>query len=139
MKKLKYYKYITYTIIAFIFILLSYLFGYTVSYLMESLIGYSKIGAHIITFCTIFLLTYYVAVAVHELTHFIVFRINKIEMRGLIIGPFIFIKTNDKWRFKFKVTKIFFAGGIAIPDIDIIENNEGFNNFRRSFAKALIA
>ncbi|MGL5313639.1 MAG: hypothetical protein ACRC92_10365, partial [Peptostreptococcaceae bacterium] len=46
---------------------------------------------------------------------------------------------NDKWRFKFKVTKIFFAGGIAIPDIDIIENNEGFNNFRRSFAKALIA
>lgn len=138
---MKNHKYILYLIIGFLCIFFSYILGYIISYILNFSVYFSayKSNINITHFYIILVLTYYIAITIHELIHFIVFKINKINMRGLIIGPFIFIKMNNKWKFNFKITKIFFAGGIAIPDIDIIENIKDLNKFRNSFAKALIA
>lgn len=133
MKKINFKKYTPY--------ILGGLFGGAIGFSFAFFDDKNNIISNINIFelCLFFLLAYYVAVVVHELTHFIVFKINKINMRALLIGPLIFIKKDSKWTFKFKFTKIFSAGGIAIPDIDIISNEKDFVTFRNGFSKALIA
>lgn len=86
-----------------------------------------------------FIAVYYLSVIIHELTHFLTFRAYGTEMRLLIMGPFIFNKIDDKWRFKFKFTGAFFMGGIAMPNLEVIDNEEKFERFRKVFARVLIA
>ena len=131
MKKIKLLKLFPFIVSGLLGIIMSFIFGYLISNL--------NIELNIIEICILFIVTYYFAVAVHELTHFAVFKINKIDMRCLVIGPFIFLNTNNKWVFKFKFTKLFFAGGIAIPDIDVIQDDKDLSRFREGFAKALIS
>ena len=86
-----------------------------------------------------FIVIYYGSVIIHECTHFATFVAYETEMRLLVMGPFIFIKKNNKWKFKFKFTGAFAFGGIAMPNLDVIDNNEKFERFRKAFAKVLIA
>ena len=86
-----------------------------------------------------FIIIYYFSVIIHELTHFISFKVHGTEMRLLVMGPFVFIKANNKWKFKFKFIEVFALGGIAMPNIDVIDSDEKFERYRRSFAKVLIA
>ena len=86
-----------------------------------------------------FMVIYYGSVIIHELTHFITFVAYGIKMRLLVVGPFIFIKRNNKWKFILKFTGVFALGGIAMPNLDVIDNDEKFERYRNIFAKVLIA
>ena len=87
----------------------------------------------------IFLITYFVLIAVHELGHFFTFIRNNIDMRALFLMVFMVIKENGKWCFKFKPNKLTSTGGIAIPDVDIVQDKDDLKQVQRGFAKALIA
>ncbi|MFZ5986255.1 MAG: site-2 protease family protein [Bacillota bacterium] len=87
----------------------------------------------------IFILTYFIAISVHELTHFIVFKFGNIEMRALFLTIFLFIKENGAWRFRIKPNAVTAIGGIAIPDTPSIENEEKFKTVQKAFANAIIA
>jgi len=86
-----------------------------------------------------FIIIYYASVIIHELTHFITFAAYGTEMKLLVMGPFIFIKSNEKWKFKLKFTAAFALGGIAMPNLEVIDSDEKFERYRRVFAKVLIA
>ena len=87
----------------------------------------------------IILITYIVLIAAHELGHFFIFKKNNIKMRALFITVFMFIKENGSWKFGFKPNKITAIGGIAIPDVDSVKDEDDFKKIQRSFARALIA
>jgi len=81
--------------------------------------------------------TYFLAVMLHEFGHGISFIRNGIEMRAIIFMNFILIKEDGRW--KFKLTRNNTMGGIAVPEIEPIKDEEDFLLKQRGFAKALIA
>lgn len=87
----------------------------------------------------IFLLTYIGAVAVHELGHGIGFTLNGLKMRALFITMFLFIKENKKWKFKIRPNNVTTIGGIAIPDLDVVKDENEFNRLQKSYANAIIS
>lgn len=84
-------------------------------------------------------ITYIVLIAVHELSHFFVFVRNNIKMRALFLMVFMIIKENGSWNFRFKPNKVTAIGGIAIPDVDVVKNEESFKKIQIAFSKVLIA
>ena len=85
----------------------------------------------------IIVLTFILSVALHEFGHAISFIINGIKIRGIIFVNFLLIKEEEKW--KFKIIRNKSLGGITIPEIQNIKDEEEFLLVQKHFAKALIA
>lgn len=113
-------------------------FGFILVLFIEKGVSNMDLGYKVLMFIS-FIVIYYGSVMIHELTHFVTFVAYGTEMRLLIMGPFIFIKKNNKWKFNFKFTRVFALGGIAMPNLGVIDNDEKFEKLRKAFARVLIA
>ncbi|WP_078553098.1 M50 family metallopeptidase [Bacillus alkalicellulosilyticus] len=87
----------------------------------------------------IVIVTYLLAVALHELGHAYSFSKNGIKVRAVIITSFLFMKEQGRWRFQFKPNGVTAIGGIAVPDVDSVKDDDDFRMKQASFAKAIIA
>ena len=86
---------------------------------------------------TIFIVVFYISVAIHELGHFVAFIYNKIGVRMLNITIFSFIFDGTKWNFAFNRNGAG-VGGIAVPNLTIIANEEEFNKMQKGCANAIL-
>lgn len=83
--------------------------------------------------------TYFLAVSIHEIGHFLTFTFFGVRMRALFLTIFIFLKENGKWRFKFNPNKITAIGGIAVPEIEPVKDEKDFKWLQNIYGKAIIA
>ncbi len=82
---------------------------------------------------------YWSATFIHEVAHLTTFRLRRINIRALYIWPLILYKKDKKWKFKFRQINILTFGGIVIPDLHIIRDNQDLNRLRKDFAAVMIA
>ncbi len=87
----------------------------------------------------VIIIMYFFSVAVHELTHFITFIKNGVKMRALIIGFLCFLYDGEKWRLKLKYNNVTSIGGIAIPNLGVIKDEEEIKKLQQGFARAIIS
>lgn len=122
--------------------IISMVFGGTIGFLIaifgnsiNKIEGFSSPPFYIVI--PIIVLTYILAVTLHEFGHAISFLINGIKMRGIIFVNFLLIKENGKWKFRVIGNKS--LGGITVPEIQNIKDEEEFLKVQKGFANALIA
>lgn len=83
---------------------------------------------------------FFLAILVHELGHLLSFVFSGIKIRALFVLVFIVKRNeNNKWRFNIKLSNIKLLGGLVVPNLPIIENDEQYNKVKSKFTKALIA
>lgn len=87
----------------------------------------------------ILVITYIVVIGIHELGHFISFVRNGIKMRALFITIFLIIYENHKWRLKIRPNNITAFGGIAIPEVMPVKDEEQFKRLQQAYARAILA
>ena len=91
--------------------------------------------AHIIVvFVAIFL-----SLTIHELTHAFVFSINKIKIKAVYLFMFMFIRKGKIFKIKVNPKLLILGGGLVIPLLPPITNDEEFKDVGNKFAKSLIA
>lgn len=86
----------------------------------------------------IFIISYITSVALHELSHFVIFIKNGINMRALYIMFLLFIKDKGKWRFKLRFNALMLTGGVAIPYVPEVKNEKELNDYQKAFANSII-
>ena len=84
-------------------------------------------------------LAFYVTLTLHELGHFIAFAVQKVKLRAIYLTMFVFYKSKKGWRFKIMPKLWVLLGGLVVPDLDLIEDEETYNKIAMKFANALIA
>jgi hypothetical protein len=82
---------------------------------------------------------FYLTLTLHELGHFFAFYFQKIKLRALYLTIFVFYKSKKGWRFTIKPKLWVLFGGLVVPDMDPIEDEETYQNISKKFSKALIA
>lgn len=101
---------------------------------MNMLGGFDKLPFYINGL--IFIFTFVLTVSLHEFGHALGFIRYGLKMRAVFFTIFALIKEDNKW--SFKLTSMKNLGGIAIPDIIWIEDEEDFRTKQRALAKAII-
>lgn len=81
---------------------------------------------------------FYLTLTLHELGHFFAFYFQKIKLRALYLTIFVFYKTKKGWRFAVKPKLWVLFGGLVVPDMDPIEDEETYQDISNKFSKALI-
>lgn len=114
-------------------VLIGFTFLFLIDYLTHA--GTVSLGAFVLVLLGSLLLS----TAVHELAHLIGFRLCGEKIRLILISPFLFQKKNGRWRLTLKVTSTFLIGGIVVPDIRPIENEEELQRFQRRLRRAVLA
>lgn len=82
---------------------------------------------------------FYFSLTLHELGHFLAFVFQKIKIRALYLTVFVFYKNEKGWHFTVKPKLWVLGGGLVVPDLGKIENDEDFNRLKKRFSRALIA
>lgn len=85
------------------------------------------------------ILTFYVTLTVHELAHFLAFRFQGISLRALYLTVFVFFKDKSGWHFTIKPKLWVLGGGLVVPDLPNIHNDDIYESIKTKFAKTLIA
>lgn len=85
-----------------------------------------------------FFVAFYVALTIHELAHFISFKIQGIHLRAIYITIFVFYKTDRGWRFTINPKLWVLFGGLVIPDLDEITSDAKFDHHIHAFATSLL-
>ena len=85
------------------------------------------------------ILVFYISLAIHELTHLFAFSVNKIKGRAIYLTGFTFVKKVNQWKFEFHPKMFALMGGLVIPDIKSVKNEEEYNKVVRAFYRSLIA
>jgi len=84
------------------------------------------------------ILSFYITLIIHEITHFLSFLFFGIRLRALYLTMFVFVKINHRWTFKIKPKLWVLFGGLVVPDLPKIHNQTEYDKMRRIFAKSLI-
>lgn len=84
-------------------------------------------------------IAFYVTLTLHELGHFIAFAVQKVKLRAIYLTMFVFYKTHKGWRFKIMPKLWVLFGGLVVPDLDLIEDEETYKSISNKFAISLIA
>ncbi len=87
----------------------------------------------------LFFAFYFLALVWHELGHFVSFAKNRVKRRGIFLFFLYFLKENGRYRLRIRFNLITFLGGIVIPDVPAVENEESFTRYRQAFIKAIAA
>lgn len=82
---------------------------------------------------------FYLTLTLHELGHFFAFYFQKIKLRAIYLTIFVFYKTKKGWRFTIKPKLWVLFGGLVVPDMDPIEDEQTYQDISSKFSKALIA
>lgn len=125
-----------------VLILLAFILG-----LFRVFLVYTPTGINILSllnikwyfYILIFILTFYVTLTLHELGHLFSFLVQKVRIKALYLTFFVFVKENKKWKFKVHMPLIKILGGLVIPDLNNITNDEEYERLKNVFIKALKA
>jgi hypothetical protein len=82
--------------------------------------------------------TFYITLTIHELGHLISFKIQGVHIRALYLTMFVFYKKQQKWRFLIRPKLWVLFGGLVVPDIGLIHDDESYIKLRKQFSIALI-
>lgn len=117
-------------------VIIGLIVGYTVS---KGELLSNLYNIPIYTSLLIFILAYILSITIHELGHFFSFIKNGINMRALFIIIFMFIKKEGKWKACINLNNVTALGGIAIPEVTPVKNEQEFKKLQRGYSKAIIA
>ncbi|VEU80472.1 site-2 protease family protein [Haploplasma axanthum] len=82
----------------------------------------------------------FIAILIHELGHLISFVLNGIKIRALYVVVFVIKKDfNNKWKFEIHPKNIKLFGGLVVPNLSPIHNDQKYEETKIKFSKALIA
>jgi hypothetical protein len=85
------------------------------------------------------LIALFLVILVHELGHLMSFVFQNIRIKGIYVLCFVVIKINGKWKFKIFPKFLSLMGGLVIPDLPPIKNDEDYDRIIDVLKKALIA
>ncbi len=88
----------------------------------------------VIKICMV-ILQFYLFIIVHEVGHFIIYAVNKIDISYFYIFPFEFNMENSKMNKSFGKIKPYM--GLVIPEVNEI-NDENYADLRKTICKSLI-
>jgi hypothetical protein len=91
--------------------------------------------AHIL----IVLATIFITLAVHELTHAFIFSINKIKIKAVYLFMFMFIRKGKCFTLKVNPKLLLLGGGLVVPKLPPITNDDELDVVKDKLAKSLIA
>lgn len=83
--------------------------------------------------------TFYLTLTVHELGHLLAFVFQGVKIRALYLTIFVFVNDKKSVRFKIKPKLWVLLGGLVIPNLHPIENQEDYEKTVKIFRNALIA
>lgn len=86
-----------------------------------------------------FVFAFYFTLTLHELGHFIAFYVQKVKLRALYLTIFVFYKNEKGWHFTIKPKLWILFGGLVVPDLGEIKNEEEYQALSAKFRKSLIA
>ncbi len=87
----------------------------------------------------LFFAFYFLALVWHELGHFVSFARNNVKRRGIFLFFLYFLKEDGRYRLRIRFNLVTFLGGIVIPDVPAVEDEESFTRYRQAFIKAIAA
>jgi hypothetical protein len=87
----------------------------------------------------ILLVSFYVTLTVHELAHLIAFKVQGVGIRALYLTIFVFHKTEKGWRLSVNPKLWILFGGLVVPDLPEIPDDQTEERLTTAFARALIA
>lgn len=88
----------------------------------------------------VFLGTVFVTLSLHELTHHFSFMASKYKSDMIIIFFFIFYRNKDyKWRLKVDFKLLLLGGGMVVPNLGVINNDDDYNKAKTALSKSLLA
>ena len=135
-KKIKILKYALILLGAFLFgIIWAIFFDNDLFYKMSQ--GFKRIGWY--AYPLLLIGVFYVTLIVHELTHMIAFLVTGTKAKAIYITGFVFMKKNNKWKFKFIPKMFALFGGLVVPDIGEIKNENEYQKVTKSFSISLIS
>ena len=73
----------------------------------------------------LFLATFFITLALHELAHFVSFLISGYKNELIIILFLVFYKIDDKWKLKIDFKLLLLGGGLVFPDLGDIADEIG--------------
>lgn len=85
----------------------------------------------------ILIFTFYLTLTIHELGHLLSFVVNKVKIKALYLTIFVFVKIENKWKFKIYLPLWKLLGGLVVPNLDPITNDEEYNDTKKKFIKSL--
>jgi len=124
-------------------LVVSFIFGFVLSFFMDQ-------GITTLFFSSLkeipwyvyilgFILVFYLTLTIHELGHLISFKVQGVKIRALYLTIFVFVKENEKLKFKIHPKLWVLFGGLVIPDLAKIESKEDYENTVKIFRNALIS
>lgn len=87
----------------------------------------------------ILILSFYITLIIHELAHLVAFKIQGVKIRALYLTMFVFYKKQNHIRFTIRPKLWVLFGGLVVPDIEQVHDEESFFKLRKKFSIALIA
>ncbi|MFP4186651.1 MAG: M50 family metallopeptidase [Acholeplasmataceae bacterium] len=85
------------------------------------------------------ILVFYITLTLHELGHFLAFRLQKIRLRAIYLTIFVFYRTEQGWRFTVRPRLWVLFGGLVVPDLAPINDEKTYQKTVDRFSKALLA
>lgn len=86
-----------------------------------------------------FIFTFYLTLTIHELGHLFSFVLQGVKIRALYLTIFVFVKENNRIKFKIYPKLWVLFGGLVVPDLNKIESVEDYDQAVNIFRKALIS
>lgn len=134
MKKIKFY------IVLYLIVLCISICGIAIG------IGFAKIqeshpeylSAGLIKGIIIFLFAQLFSVYLHEIIHVITYKLQGINIRMLYLFPLCIVKEENKFKFYITFNLQIGFGGIVIPELPNISNDEEYNSFRNKMSLSVI-
>lgn len=83
------------------------------------------------------LFSFYLTLTLHELGHFFAFLFQNIKIRALYITMFIFYRDQKGWKFSINPKLWALAGGLVVPDLGEMNDEETYQKTVKSFAISL--
>lgn len=87
----------------------------------------------------LFLATFFITLALHELAHFVSFLISGYKNELIIILFLVFYKIDDKWKLKIDFKLLLLGGGLVFPDLGDIADEKDFVKARKAMQTSLLA
>ena len=80
---------------------------------------------------------FFLIILIHELGHLFSFVFSKIKIKALFVLIFI-LRKDKRWHFEIKLKNIKLIGGLVVPILPEITNDEEYLDVKNKFSKALI-
>ncbi|CCV65578.1 predicted peptidase (M50) [Paracholeplasma brassicae] len=82
---------------------------------------------------------FFLTLSLHEFTHLFAFLFRGIKSKAIFLLCFVFYKSERGWRLSYNPSLFLLGGGLVIPDVGLILNEDDEKRYQRAFAFSLIA